>query len=194
MLRVTDSDYRAEADLPLLDAFVGSGDLVERISFRHHLNFAGGGDLERFIEVFAAVLLAAENPDAAHDEIAGMDRQRFVLETHEHQPASGRRPAMLSAMASTELLVPRITSAPPAAARPLPSRTISSAPSSRIILSLFGECETATVVNPAALAYWTARCPRPPMPTTSLQAGAAPNAGPTKPCNRRRKSARPVRS
>jgi hypothetical protein len=58
----------------LLDALVGCGNLVESVSFRDDLNFAGGGDLERFVEIFAAVLLAAENPDAAHDEIAGMER------------------------------------------------------------------------------------------------------------------------
>src|SRR5262249_55225678 len=54
---------------------------------------------------------------------------------------SGRSPATQSDIASTELLVPSITSTPPALARPFPSRTISSAPSSRISLSLSVECD-----------------------------------------------------
>src|ERR1700730_2438342 len=69
---------------------------------------------------------------------------------------------MLSTIDLVELEVLRITSAPPAAARLFPSRTISSAPRSRIILSLSGECEIAIVSKPAALAYCTARCPSPP--------------------------------
>ena len=48
-------------------------------------------------------------------------------------------------------------SAPPAAVRLFPSRTTSSAPSSRIILSLSGECEIAMVSKPAAFAYCSAR-------------------------------------
>src|SRR5579864_1528390 len=68
---------------------------------------------------------------------------------------------MLSTIDLVELEVLRITSAPPAAARLFPSRTISSAPRSRIILSLSGECEIAIVSKPAAFAYCTARCPKP---------------------------------
>ena len=71
--------------------------------------------------------------------------------------------------ALVELEVLRITSAPPAAARLFPSRTISSAPRSRISLSLSGECETAMVSKPAAFAYCTARCPSPPIPSTATR-------------------------
>src|SRR5882672_10155070 len=56
---------------------------------------------------------------------------------------------MLSTIDLVELEVLRITSAPPAAARLFPSRTISSAPRSRISLSLSGECEIAIVSKPA---------------------------------------------
>src|SRR5882762_1769847 len=59
-----------------------------------------------------------------------------------------------------ELEVLRITSAPPAAARLFPSRTISSAPRSRINLSLSGECETAMVSKPAAFAYLHCQVPK----------------------------------
>src|SRR6266704_2084098 len=57
---------------------------------------------------------------------------------------------MLSTMDFVELEVLRMMSAPPAAARFFPSRTISSAPSSRINLSLSGEWEMAMVSKPAA--------------------------------------------
>src|SRR6266550_329066 len=76
---------------------------------------------------------------------------------------------MLSTMDFVELEVLRMMSAPPAAARLFPSRTISSAPRSRINLSLSGECETAMVSKPAAFAYCTARCPSPPMPSTATR-------------------------
>src|SRR5271157_4550676 len=56
---------------------------------------------------------------------------------------------MLSTMDFVELEVLRMMSAPPAAARFFPSRTISSAPSSRINLSLSGEWEMAMVSKPA---------------------------------------------
>src|SRR5271156_4317761 len=69
---------------------------------------------------------------------------------------------MLSTMDFVELEVLRITSAPPAAARLFPSWTTSSAPRSRIILSLSGECDTAMVSKPAAFAYCTAKCPTEP--------------------------------
>src|ERR1700740_2860200 len=65
-----------------------------------------------------------------------------------------------------EVEVRRMMSAPPAAVRLFPSRTTSSAPRSRIILSLSGECEIAMVSKPAAFAYCTARCPSPPLPST----------------------------
>src|ERR1700720_1234144 len=56
---------------------------------------------------------------------------------------------MLSTMDFVELEVLRMMSAPPAAARFFPSRTISSAPSSRINLSLSGEWEMAMVSKAA---------------------------------------------
>jgi hypothetical protein len=71
----------------LFDALISFSDLVQRVSFCNYLNFAAGGDLERFVETFTAILLAAENPDAAINEIAGRDRQRFVFDTHEHETA-----------------------------------------------------------------------------------------------------------
>src|SRR5215469_10938560 len=60
---------------------------------------------------------------------------------------------MLSTIAAVELEVLRMMSAPPAAVRPFPSRTISSAPSSRILLSLSGESEIATVPKPTDSKY-----------------------------------------
>src|SRR5207245_396834 len=85
---------------------------------------------------------------------------------------------MLSTMDLVELDVLRMMSAPPTAERLFPSRTISSAPSSRIILSLSGECEIAMVSKPAAFAYCTARCQSPPIPSTApSSAGCAPARG-----------------
>src|SRR5207247_740295 len=84
---------------------------------------------------------------------------------------SGRNPCMLSTIALVELEVLRMTSAPPAAARPLPSRTTSSAPRSRIILSLSGECETAIVTKPAAFAYFAATLPPFAAPGRGLNPG-----------------------
>src|SRR5882762_2309152 len=83
---------------------------------------------------------------------------------------------MLSTIDLVELEVLRITSAPPAAARLFPSRTISSAPRSRIILSLSGECEIAIVSKPAAFAYCTARCPSPPIPSTATRSAGLGSA------------------
>src|ERR1700693_1148566 len=85
---------------------------------------------------------------------------------------------MLSTMDLVELEVLRITSAPPAAARLFPSRTISSAPRSRITLSLSGECETAMFWKPAVFAYCTARCPSPPIPSTATRSCGLGSAQP----------------
>ena len=47
---VAHGDYRAETHFSLFDALVGCGDFGQRIRFCNHFNFAGGGDLERFVE------------------------------------------------------------------------------------------------------------------------------------------------
>ena len=63
-----------------------------------------------------------------------------------------------------------MTSAPPIAASPAPSATTWSAPSLRASSGLSGEDVTATVSKPgAALLNWTARWPRPPMPSTATR-------------------------
>src|SRR5439155_6500925 len=49
------------------------------------------------------------------------------------------------------------------------SLTTSSAPSCRSSGALSFECVIATTSKPAALAYWTARWPSPPMPTTTTR-------------------------
>src|SRR5215469_3797924 len=87
---------------------------------------------------------------------------------------------MLSAMDLVELEVLRMMSAPPAPVRLFPSRTISSAPRSRIILSFSGECEIAMVSKPAAFAYCTARCPSPPIPSTATRSCGC-GSGPAEP-------------
>src|SRR3989442_1394537 len=63
---------------------------------------------------------------------------------------SGRSAWMQSVTASKELLVARMTSAPPALFSPAPSGTTSSAPSSRSCASLSFECVTAIVWWPVA--------------------------------------------
>ena len=70
---VAHCDYRAETHVSLFDALISFSDLVQNVSFGNHLNFAAGGDLERFVEIFTAILLTAENPKAAINETAGMD-------------------------------------------------------------------------------------------------------------------------
>ena len=55
------------------DALVSCGDLVESVSLVITLTLPGGGDLERFVKIFVAVLLATENSvDAVADSIAGL--------------------------------------------------------------------------------------------------------------------------
>jgi hypothetical protein len=71
---VAPRDDGPKAHLALSDAFISFGDLVERLRLGHDFNLARGGDLQGFVQVFAIILLAAEDVDAAHDQIAEMDR------------------------------------------------------------------------------------------------------------------------
>src|SRR6516165_9851007 len=71
---------------------------------------------------------------------------------------------MLSTIDLVEFDVLRITSAPPAAARLFPSRTISSAPRSRIIVSLSGECENCDSFEARSLRVLYRQVPKPADP------------------------------
>src|SRR5712671_6922933 len=80
---------------------------------------------------------------------------------------SGRNPCMLSTIDFVEFEVLRITSAPPAAARLFPSRTTSSAPRSRIILSLIGGMGNCDGLEACGLRVLHCQVPKPADPEHS---------------------------
>jgi hypothetical protein len=103
---VTHGDYRAETHFSLFDALVGRGDFGQRIRFCNHFNFAGGGDLERFVEKSRLFCwLPRTRIRRAMRSPGWTGSGLFSIPMSTRRP-SGRSPAMLSAMASTELLVP----------------------------------------------------------------------------------------
>jgi hypothetical protein len=111
----------------------------------HHFDLAVCGEIQRFEQEFAVILLAANHAYAPRDEVHQRDAERLGVHAHHNQPAIW--PQSLDGILHRRRGIPvaRITSAPPAFARLAPSRTISSAPNSRIMRSLSAERETAIV-------------------------------------------------
>src|SRR5262245_6398888 len=132
-------DHGLEAHLALGDAVVRLVHLGERVRLGHDLHLPLRRVVEGLVQVLAPILLRADDLDPAHDEIRRRHGSGFASKPINTKRPSGRRPAIASAIASTELPVPSTTSAPPAWASPLPSRTARSAPSSRTRPSLSGE-------------------------------------------------------
>jgi hypothetical protein len=84
--RISTGDNRAEANLSGLHPFVSPANFCEGIGLGQHLDFAFGDELEGLVQILAAVLLAAQHPDASHDQVADRQRQRLWLEAHDDQP------------------------------------------------------------------------------------------------------------
>src|SRR5580658_3059159 len=77
----------AEPGAALRNAFVGLGGLRQWVSLDDRFDFPLRHEIKSFVEIFGAVLLAADDADALHDEIHQRDGKWLRVRAHSDQPA-----------------------------------------------------------------------------------------------------------
>src|SRR5260370_19804072 len=77
----------AEPGPALRNAFVVLGGLRQWVSLDDGFNFPLRHEIKSFVEIFWAVLLAADDADALHDEIHQRDGKWLRVRAHSDQPA-----------------------------------------------------------------------------------------------------------
>src|SRR5258708_1245743 len=77
----------AEPGPALPNAFVGPGGLPQSESLDRRLDFPSRHEIKSFVEIFGAVLLAADDADTLHDEIHQRDGKWLRVRAHSDQPA-----------------------------------------------------------------------------------------------------------
>ena len=82
----------SEAGLALRNTFVGLRSFGQWVSLNHRFDFPSGYVVEGFVEIFRAILLAADYLDALEEQLDQRDRKRFGVSAHTMNLPSGRRP------------------------------------------------------------------------------------------------------
>ena len=86
----------AEARLAVDDTLIRLRSLAQWVRLDYRFNFSLRYEIKGFVEIFGAVLLAANYPDALHDKVHQRDRKRLRVGSHGDQPAV--RPQSLNAV------------------------------------------------------------------------------------------------
>src|SRR5713101_5701219 len=86
----------AEARLAIDDTLIRLRSLGQRVRLDYRFNLPLRYEIKRFVEIFGAVLLAANYPNALHDEVHQRDRKRLRVGSHCDEPAV--RPESLNAV------------------------------------------------------------------------------------------------
>jgi len=72
----------AETGLALRNALVGLRRFDQRVGFNYRFDFSLGYIIQRFEEIFGAILLAADDFDALEEQLDQRDRKRFRVGAH----------------------------------------------------------------------------------------------------------------
>src|SRR6202007_693040 len=100
-----------EPSLAFHDAQVGLGSLRQRLRLDDRLNFSLRYEIKGFVEILGAILLAADDTYALHDEVHQGNRKRLGVGAHRDKPA--RRPQPLNAVHRGNAKLPRSRSLTP---------------------------------------------------------------------------------
>src|SRR6266851_7937636 len=86
----------AEPGLALRNALVGLRCLCQWVRLDDRFNFSLRYEIKGFVEIFWAVLLTANDPNALRDEVRQRNRKRLHVSAHSDKPAV--RPQSLNAV------------------------------------------------------------------------------------------------
>ena len=82
----------AEARLAVDDTLIRLRSLSQWVRLDYRFNFSLRYEIKGFVEIFGAVLLAANYPNALHDEVHQRDRKRLRADSHGDEPSVGAQP------------------------------------------------------------------------------------------------------
>ena len=86
----------AEAGFAVDDTLIGLGGVGQWVGLDYRFDFSLGYEIQGFVEIFGAVLLAANDPNALEKEVHQRDGKRFRVGAHGDEPAV--RPEPLDAV------------------------------------------------------------------------------------------------
>jgi hypothetical protein len=86
----------AEPGLAIYNSLVCLRSLGQWIRLDYRFNLPLRYEIKRFVKIFGAVLLAANDANALHDEVHQRNRKRLCVRTHGHKPPV--RPQSLNAV------------------------------------------------------------------------------------------------